>query len=44
MMVKESVDALEFVKGLEKPKRNMVLINPMEPVKELTNLNNYFKK
>ena len=40
-MVKESVDALEFVKGLEKPKRNMVLINQMEPVKELTNLNKY---
>jgi ABC-type uncharacterized transport system substrate-binding protein len=43
-MVKESIDALKLVKSLKKPKRNMVLINPMEPVKELTNLNNYFGK
>jgi hypothetical protein len=43
-MVKESVDALKLVRGLKKPERNMVLINPMESVKELTNLNNYFRK
>jgi hypothetical protein len=36
-IVKESIDALKLVRGLEKPKRNIVLINPMKPVKELTN-------
>ena len=42
-MVKESIDALKLVKSLKKPKRNMVLINPMEPVKELSNLNKYLE-
>jgi hypothetical protein len=42
-MIKESIDALKYVKALKKPKRNMVLINPMEPVKELTNLNKYLE-
>ncbi len=42
-MVKEANDALKLVKGLKKPKRNMVLINPIEPVKELTNLNKYLE-
>ncbi|MGP8022981.1 MAG: hypothetical protein ACLQG5_04405 [Methanobacterium sp.] len=43
-MVKESLDALKLVKSLKKPKRNMILIIPMKPVEELTNLKNYFKK
>jgi hypothetical protein len=43
-MVKENIDALKLVRGLKKPERNMVLINPLVPLKEVTNLNNFFEK